>query len=76
VNDCAVPSIACYRGVSARRTELRIAVRPGLLQMEDCARAIITGVLSFASRDEVERQVGGKVRREEVAAELRWAQET
>jgi transcriptional regulator with XRE-family HTH domain len=39
---------------------------PGLLQTEDYARAVITGVLPFASRDEVERRVEVRMERQEV----------
>ena len=39
---------------------------PGLLQTEDYARAVITGVLPFASRDEVERRVEVRIERQEV----------
>lgn len=39
---------------------------PGLLQTEDYARAVITGVLPFASRDEVERRVEVRVERQAV----------
>jgi transcriptional regulator with XRE-family HTH domain len=39
---------------------------PGLLQTEDYARAVITGVLPFASRDEVERRVEVRMQRQEV----------
>jgi transcriptional regulator with XRE-family HTH domain len=39
---------------------------PGLLQTEDYARAVITGVLPFASRDEVERRVEVRMERQQV----------
>jgi hypothetical protein len=39
---------------------------PGLLQTEDYARAVITGVLPFASREEVERRVEVRMERQEV----------
>ena len=39
---------------------------PGLLQTEDYARAVITGTLPFASRDEVERRVEVRMERREV----------
>lgn len=39
---------------------------PGLLQTQDYARAVITGVLPFASRDEVERRVEVRMERQEV----------
>jgi len=39
---------------------------PGLLQTEDYARAVITGVLPFASRDEVERRVEVRMERQNV----------
>ena len=39
---------------------------PGLLQTEDYARAVITGVLPFASRDEVERRVEVRMERQDV----------
>ncbi len=39
---------------------------PGLLQTEDYSRAVITGVLPFASRDEVERRVEVRMERQEV----------
>ena len=39
---------------------------PGLLQTEDYARAVITGVLPFASRDEVERRVEVRMERQKV----------
>jgi transcriptional regulator with XRE-family HTH domain len=39
---------------------------PGLLQIEDYARALISGTLPFASRDEVERRVEVRMERQEV----------
>ena len=39
---------------------------PGLLQTEDYARALISGTLPFASRDEVERRVEVRMARREV----------
>ena len=39
---------------------------PGLLQTEDYARAVITGTLPFASREEVERRVEVRMERREV----------
>lgn len=36
---------------------------PGLLQTEDYARAVITGVLPFASKDEVEHRVEARMQR-------------
>jgi transcriptional regulator with XRE-family HTH domain len=39
---------------------------PGLLQTEDYARAVISGALPFASRDEVERRVEVRIERQEV----------
>jgi transcriptional regulator with XRE-family HTH domain len=39
---------------------------PGLLQTEDYARAVITGVLPFASREEVERRVEVRMERQKV----------
>ncbi|HUY47466.1 MAG TPA: helix-turn-helix transcriptional regulator [Streptosporangiaceae bacterium] len=39
---------------------------PGLLQTEDYARAVIRGVLPYASRDEVERHVGARIERQAV----------
>ncbi len=39
---------------------------PGLLQTEDYARAVIRGVLPFASRDEVERRVEARMQRQAV----------
>jgi transcriptional regulator with XRE-family HTH domain len=39
---------------------------PGLLQTEDYSRAVITGVLPFASRDEVERRVEVRMERQQV----------
>jgi hypothetical protein len=39
---------------------------PGLLQNEDYARAVITGTLPFASREEVERRVEVRMERREV----------
>jgi transcriptional regulator with XRE-family HTH domain len=39
---------------------------PGLLQTEDYARAVITGVLPFAGRDEVERRVEVRMERQNV----------
>jgi hypothetical protein len=39
---------------------------PGLLQTEDYARAVISGTLPFASRDEVERRVEVRIARQEV----------
>jgi transcriptional regulator with XRE-family HTH domain len=39
---------------------------PGLLQTEDYARAVISGALPFASRDEVQRRVEVRIERQEV----------
>jgi len=39
---------------------------PGLLQTEDYSRAVITGTLPFASREEVERRVEVRMERREV----------
>jgi transcriptional regulator with XRE-family HTH domain len=55
-----------FEGEAENAWEYESLFVPGLLQTEDYARAVITGVLPFASREEVERRVEVRIERQEV----------
>jgi transcriptional regulator with XRE-family HTH domain len=55
-----------FEGEAESAWEYESLFVPGLLQTEDYARAVITGVLPFASREEVERRVEVRMERQEV----------
>jgi transcriptional regulator with XRE-family HTH domain len=55
-----------FEGEAESAWEYESLFVPGLLQTEDYARAVITGVLPFASREEVERRVDVRMERQEV----------
>ena len=55
-----------FEGEAESASDYESLFVPGLLQTEDYARAVITGVLPFASRDEVERRVEVRMERQEV----------
>jgi transcriptional regulator with XRE-family HTH domain len=55
-----------FEGEAESAWEYESLFVPGLLQTEGYARAVITGTLPFASRDEVERRVEVRIERQEV----------
>jgi transcriptional regulator with XRE-family HTH domain len=70
-SDAIEPRFATYIGLESAASEIRIyevTLIPGLLQTEDYARAVISGVLPMATEIEVDQRVQARLERQQLLA--------